>query len=112
MKCRWTVWLVPMALAILFESGASISAADLYDREPADRQTVVLPGFSELKSLSVYPPAISLRGSDDAAQIVLTASLRNGGLQDLTGDVLYEAANPTIVRVSTTGRVVPLANGG
>ena len=40
---------------------------------------------------------------DDSAQLILTASLAGGRLQDLTGDIKYEVANPGIVRVS--GRV-------
>ncbi|HEY7308380.1 MAG TPA: DUF1549 domain-containing protein, partial [Gemmataceae bacterium] len=38
-------------------------------------------------------------------------ALQSGQVQDLSGDVKYETANPKIVRVSSTGRVLPLANG-
>src|SRR5262249_22186550 len=31
--------------------------------------------------------------------------------QDLTGDVQYEIADPAVARVSSTGQVVPFANG-
>ncbi|HZU34989.1 MAG TPA: DUF1549 and DUF1553 domain-containing protein, partial [Gemmataceae bacterium] len=39
------------------------------------------------------------------------ASLTNGRLQDLSGDVRYESANPKIVRVTSAGRVLPVGNG-
>src|SRR6185312_17215232 len=39
------------------------------------------------------------------------AELLNGHLQDLTGEVKYEAANKKVIRVTSTGRVLPLANG-
>src|SRR5262249_57250461 len=35
----------------------------------------------------------------------------NNGGQALSGDVKYEVADPKVARVSTAGRVVPLANG-
>src|SRR5207247_9597362 len=44
-------------------------------------------------------------------QIVLTAILPAGGYQDLTGDVQYEVADSKLVRDSSAGRVLPLANG-
>ena len=44
-------------------------------------------------------------------QLVLTATLAGGRLQDLTGDVKYEVADAKVVRVTAAGRVIPLANG-
>jgi hypothetical protein len=110
MKCRRTVWLVPMALVVLVASGGRIPA-DTVGKEPAGNQNPVLPRAAEVQSLGAYPPRISLEGSDYAAQLVLTAVLANGQAQDLTGDVQYEPADPTKVRISTAGRVIPLANG-
>src|SRR5439155_21000774 len=37
--------------------------------------------------------------------------LPGGRVQDLTGDVTYDVADGKVVRVTTTGRVIPLANG-
>jgi hypothetical protein len=64
-----------------------------------------------VKSLEAYPTKIALTGGDDAQQLVLTATLINGQLQDLSGDVQYAVADAKIVRVTSAGRVIPLANG-
>src|SRR5207244_905499 len=52
-----------------------------------------------------------LKGGDDAQQVVITGRLAGERLQDLTGDVTYEVADGKVVRVTSAGRVVPLANG-
>src|SRR5262249_4176684 len=70
-----------------------------------------LPKPAEVKSLAAYPTKIALKGGDAAQQIILTATLDGGRLQDLTGDVQYETADNKVVRVSTSGRVVPVGNG-
>src|SRR5262249_50074381 len=51
------------------------------------------------------------KGADDAQQLVLTTALTGGQLQDLTHDAKYEVADPKGARVTSTGRVLPLANG-
>ena len=72
---------------------------------------MALPRASDVQTLAVYPAQIALKGGDDAQQLILTAVLNGKRLQDLTGDVTYAVANPKIARVSSMGRVVPLANG-
>ena len=99
------------AMAFICSSAARISAGDLYNKGSGDVDKVVLPKVSEVRDLVFYPTSILLRGSDDAKQLVLTAVLKDGGLQDLSGDVKYEVADPTIARVSASGRIVPLKNG-
>ena len=59
----------------------------------------------------MYPPSLALRGSDQSRQLVVTAVLHGGRLQDLSEDVQYEPANPKIVRVTSAGRVLPVGNG-
>src|SRR5262249_9175657 len=71
----------------------------------------VLPSPADVQSLSVQPASIKLVGSDDTCQIVLTGQLTGARLQDLSGDVKYEVADAKIVRVTSSGRVYPLANG-
>src|SRR5258708_39712881 len=88
-----------------------LDAGDLYDKNPAQTGTAALPGAAALQNLVAYPARIALRGGDDAQQLVLTAVLKDSRAQDLSGDVKYEIADPKIARVSTSGRVVPLANG-
>src|SRR5262249_61935541 len=48
---------------------------------------------------------------DDARQLMLTGRLAGRQLQVLSGDVPYEIAVPPLARVTTYGRVFPLANG-
>src|SRR5262249_46980524 len=47
----------------------------------------------------------------DAAQLVITATLKDGREQDLSGDVQYAVADGKTARVLSSGRVLPLANG-
>jgi hypothetical protein len=106
---RWPVLLAMMALTC---AGGSLRAGDVYaGKEPAKLDDAALPKPSDIKSFTVYPPRIALKGADDAQQLVLTAELLNGSLQDLSGDVKYDVADKKIVRVTSTGRVLPLANG-
>ncbi len=90
-------WLVLTALVL---TGGRLAAADQNAQRPADVQ-----------SLAVHPKKVTLTGSDDTSQLVITASIAQGGLRDLTADVKYEVADAAIARVTTGGRVVPLANG-
>ena len=67
-------------------------AGDLYsDKEPAklDRRRPAQARRYSSRSPSI-PTKIALKGIDDAQQLVLTATLAGGRLQDLTGDVKYE----------------------
>jgi hypothetical protein len=91
--------------------GGPLWAGDLYDKEPAKTDAIVLPKPADVQSLAVAPTAITLKGSDDAQQLVVTATLADGRLQDLSTDIKYEVADNKIARVTSTGRVIPLANG-
>ena len=42
---------------------------------------------------------------------MVTAALAAGKSQDLSGDVKYEIANEKIARITTAGRIIPIANG-
>jgi Protein of unknown function (DUF1553)/Protein of unknown function (DUF1549)/Bacterial Ig-like domain (group 2) len=106
-------WLVLSAvLSALTMTGGQLRAGDIYsDKEPAKLEPLVLPKPAEVLKFSVYPDKVALKSADDAAQLLLTAELSGGRLQDLTGDVKYEVADGKIVRVTSAGRVVPIANG-
>jgi hypothetical protein len=105
-------WPVVLTLAVSLCAGGSLFAGDLYSgKEPDKFENVPLPKPAEIKSLTVNPTQIALKGIDDAQQLVLTAEVPGGQLQDLTADVRYEAADKKVVRVTSTGRVIPLANG-
>src|SRR5260370_34171000 len=104
---QW-IWLP----ALLLTAAGSLHAGDIYsEKEPAKLVPLALPKPAEVQKFEVYPTKIALKGADDAQQLILTATLVGGRLQDLTGDVKYEAADPKLIRVTTNGRVIPLANG-
>ena len=54
---------------------------------------------------------VALRGQDESRQLILTGHVGDGRLQDLTGDVKYEVADPKVARVTSAGRVLPQSNG-
>jgi hypothetical protein len=105
-------WAVLPAAAVLVFTAAPLTAGDLYsDKEPARPTPLALPKPAEVQSLAAHPRSVALKGADDAAQLVLTAALAGGRTQDLTADAKYEVADAKVARVTSTGRVVPLANG-
>jgi hypothetical protein len=99
---------------VAFFAGAALtwSAAHAGDeKKPANGETVPMPTPADVQALAVQPTSVTLKGEDDSAQLVVTGQLSGGRLQDLTGDIKYEVANPALARVTTSGRVIPLANG-
>ena len=78
---------------------------------------LVLLGFggpasaADVGALSAFPPALKLRGLDDAPQLVLTGQRSDGRAVDLTAAVTFAVSDPKVVRVTAEGRVLPLANG-
>ena len=75
---------------------------------PADIKN--LPAPADVKDLQVFPKEIRLVGADETRQLLLTGVVE-GGLQDLTGEAKYEVGDSNVVRVTSSGRVIPLANG-
>jgi hypothetical protein len=105
-------WLALLAASALFGFAGGLRAGDLYsDKDIAKTGTAPLPKPADIQSIDVHPTSVTLKGSDDAAQLVLTAGVAAGRLVDLTSDVKYEIADPKVARVTTAGRVIPLANG-
>ena len=70
-----------------------------------------MPTPAEVKTLTANQPAITLKGQDDSAQLVITGQLDGGKSQDLTGNVQYEIADSKLARISSAGRILPLING-
>ena len=52
-----------------------------------------------------------MRGTDDAPQLLVTGKRADGRDVDLTGAATYRTSDPKVVRVSSEGRVYPVANG-
>jgi hypothetical protein len=89
-----------------------IASTSALAQEPkkATSDVIKLPTSAEVKELQIYPADFKLIGEDDSRQLVVSGVLQ-AGYQDLTGDVQYEVADSKILRVSSAGRVMPLANG-
>src|SRR5438105_696873 len=106
-RCRWAA---AAALAVLATARglAADTPGPAKDTKPVP---MARPAPAEVQSLAAYPERVALRGGDDSQQLVLTANLPGGRVQDLTGDVQYEVGDRKIVRVTDSGRVIPLANG-
>src|SRR3712207_6728757 len=106
MPTRVSRWLF-----LLVAASPSPALADLYNKVPPPPDTVVLPKPAAVQALAVHPTRRAIRGMDDAAQLVVTATLKEGRLQDVSGNVEYAVADSKTARVLPTGRVLPLANG-
>jgi hypothetical protein len=99
-----------LGLAALIVSPSG-SRAERHEVPKTAADALKLPAPAEVKELQLQPTEIRLLSDDDSRQLVLTGVLRSGQLQDLSGDVHYEVADPRVVRVTSAGRVLPLANG-
>ncbi|MBI2804607.1 MAG: DUF1553 domain-containing protein [Planctomycetes bacterium] len=94
--------------------GLALAVPAAAQNEPAKKKAsdaITLPTPAQIKQLTADPVEFKLVGEDDARQLVLTGVLDAGGLQDLTGNVQYEVGDAKVVRVTSAGRVMPLANG-
>jgi len=95
--------LPPRRLAAVLVALASLAS-------PALAQEPAAPNPTDVKAVAVHPARVALNGSDDAAQLVITGTLNDGRLVDLTHVARYAVAIATAV-VSNTGRVQPKADG-
>jgi hypothetical protein len=111
MKANRTCWLLAGAVGLVALAPLSVRAGGLYNTNEVKGDKSTLPAATDVKELAAYPTSITLRGSDASQQLVLTANLAGAKLSDLSGDVKYEVADAKVVRVTTSGRVIPLADG-
>ena len=74
-------------------------------------ETPSLPKPSDIRKIEVYPTSLKLVGTDDSPQLVVTATLADGKLRDLTSDMQFDTADKKVLRVTSAGRVLPLTNG-
>jgi hypothetical protein len=97
--------LVALACAAL----ASESRAAGKKATPSDE--VPLPEPAEVTNLEVHPAKFTLRGSDSAQQLIVTANLVGRRLADVTSGADYDLGGAKTVRILRGGRVIPLASG-
>ncbi len=108
-RLRWSAMLGVAAL--VWPSGL-LFAGDLYgDKDGSKQEPMVLPKPAEIQSFTVSPEKIAMQNADDAQQLIVTAGLAGGRLQDLTGDVKYTVADENIAKITSAGRVLPMGNG-
>lgn len=88
------------ALLAAFAAHAAAPRAAAAEANPAD-----------VKAVAVYPTKVSLVGGDDAVQLIVTGTLGDGRLVDLTPDAKYTVADGKTGAALSGGRVVPRANG-
>jgi hypothetical protein len=99
------------ALGALALAPGALPAGGLYGSKEVKVASAALPAPADVKELAAQPAAITLRGGDASQQLVITANLAGGKRLDLSGDVKYAVADPAVVRVTPSGRVIPLADG-
>ena len=105
-------WPASLAIAALCSLSGSLVAGDLYsDKEAPRLDPSALPKAAEIQAVAANPAKIALKGLDDAQQIVLTATLSGGRLQDLSSVASFQAGDGKVARVTSTGRVIPVGNG-
>ncbi len=109
MKGVWKRALALIALALFAATGGP-ARAQLYNDKETETKTIALPKAAEVKSLTAEPTSVTLKGQDDSAQLIITGQLADRQ-QDLTGNVEYVVANPSVAQVTSAGRVIPLKNG-
>ena len=93
-------WAVLFAVIASVSGGLCPTLAKGAEVNPAD-----------VKTVAVHPAKVALVGSDDATQLVVTGTLGDGRLVDLTPDAKYTVADGKSAAVLTGGRVVPRADG-
>lgn len=76
-----------------------------------------VPGFTDeasepaLESLSLFPPKIDLRGTNNSHQLLVIGEYSNGLGRDLTTSVAFEISQPEIAVLDKTGQLHAKANG-
>src|SRR5688500_6094490 len=84
---------------------ASLALAGIVGSARAAEPTPAVTG------LTAFPPALTIRGADDAPQLLVTGLAANNRQLDLTASTTFVVSNPSVARIDRDGRVYPLANG-
>src|SRR5688572_2427954 len=61
--------------------------------------------------LDAFPAAVHLEGKDARQQLLVSAKLKSGTLQDVTRTATYRIADPNLAILPAAGVVQPLASG-
>lgn len=68
-------------------------------------------GTGDLKSLTISPEKVRLRGAEQVQQLLITGTYANGGVRDLTAQARFASADPKVIRVEQRGLLVAVGNG-
>ena len=72
---------------------------------------LAIPAGKKVTKVEAYPSSLKLLGLDDRAQLLLTGTLDDGSLVDLTHYATFIVDNGSVVKTQAGGRVQPLGNG-
>lgn len=100
--------LLAFVPAVIFFTGR------LFAAEPTTTPSIPdfkIPGESDFTKIEIHPKEAKLIGLDDALQVVITGTTKSGMLLDLTRECQFSTQNSKVLRVTGTGKLVPLANG-
>src|SRR5262249_44038600 len=100
-----------LTLAALLVAAALGTGAAGQEKPTAKPDSAALPSPGQVQKLTVQPTTVALRGEDESRQLILTCTLADGRLQDLSGDVEFQVADPKVAKVTPAGRVLPVGNG-
>src|SRR5262245_34318154 len=100
-----------LTLAALLVAAALGTGAAGQEKITARTDSTALPSPGQVQKLAVEPTTVALRGEDESRQLILTGTLADGRLQDLSGDVEFQVADPKVAKVTPAGRVLPVGNG-
>lgn len=101
--------IVVFSLCLVLLSRTTVWCAEA--AEGSSSGVIRLPAAKDVTALAIYPAEVRLKGADDAAQLIVTATLAQGRMQDLSGDAQYIVGDAAIVQVTPNGRVLPVGNG-
>ncbi len=69
------------------------------------------PPQAALRSLTVYPPRVSLDGPRDRQQLILLGKYADGRDWDLGRDAIFSSAKPAVAAVDASGVIYPAGDG-
>ena len=73
--------------------------------------SVIAAEPSKPDQLEIFPAAVALHGRDDQQQLLVTRRDAEGKERDISRQVQYRSANPTVAVVGPSGVVTPIASG-
>src|SRR5438046_2639845 len=95
---------IPMIYRLLITLIVGLAAASIQGMLAAEPPVVSGP-------IKVEPAAMNLVHQRQPHSIIVTASAADGRAIDLTSQATYASSNPAIARVTSLGRVEPVATG-